>query len=107
MFVLRGLILGDFRDGAHGAFLDALATADAGLLVHGFSNATRNLENLLGACINTDAATDALTINNYRMSHDDPFLCGFKPHVCSYRNLSDGTIPLLSLNASTNVYFSV
>ena len=54
------LVFHDLRDGAHGALLDAVAARDASILVHSFNGAINDLQDLLRACVNADAATDAL-----------------------------------------------
>ncbi len=65
--MLAGLILDDLRDSAHGAFLNAIPAGDAGILIHGLSRTIHYLENLLGACVNADAAADALVSFDYWM----------------------------------------
>ena len=77
-----GLVLGDLGDGAHGAFLDALAAADAGLFVHGLGNAVGNFQDLLRARVHADAAANALVGIDYGMSHYDPFLVSANSPIC-------------------------
>ena len=68
------LIFSDLGDGAHRALFEAFAARDAGILVHDFGHAARNLKHFLRACIYADAATNALVSVDNGMSHDDPFL---------------------------------
>ena len=64
------LVLDDLRNGTHGALLDAVAAGDARLLVHGLRNAVDDLQHLLGARVNADAAADALVSFNNWMWHE-------------------------------------
>ena len=66
------LVLDDFGDGAHGAFLNAVATSDAAVLVHDLGGAVDDLENLLRASVNANAATDAIVSFNDWMGHGFP-----------------------------------
>ena len=68
------LLLDDLGDGAHGALLDALAAGHAGLFVHDRAGAADDLENLLGARIAANAATDALISIDNRVGHDELLL---------------------------------
>lgn len=63
------LVLVNLEDGAHGAFLNAVATSDAGLFVHDLQHAIDNFDSALGAGIDTDAAADTFIGRNYRMRH--------------------------------------
>ena len=58
------LVLDDLGDGAHRAFLDAVAASDAGILVDNLGHAVHYLEHVLRACVNADSATDALVSFN-------------------------------------------
>ena len=66
----RRLVFGNLRDGAHGAFLEAFAAADASILVHDLSRAGGNFENLLRAGVDADAAAYAVVSVDNRMRHD-------------------------------------
>ena len=60
------LVLDDLRDSAHRAFLDAVATGNAGVLVHDLGDTIDNLENVLRASVDADSATNALiSFNNW------------------------------------------
>lgn len=61
------LVLDNLGDSAHGALLDAVTASDASILAHNLSDPIDNLENLLRASINADAATDAIVSLNDRM----------------------------------------
>ena len=67
--VMEELVFGNLRYGAHGALLEAFAACDASVFVHNFGNAARNFENLLRACINADAATNAFVGIDNGMGH--------------------------------------
>ena len=66
------LVLDDLGDGAHGAFLDAVAAGDAAVLVDDLGGAVDDLENLLRASIDANAATDAVVSFNDWMRHRFP-----------------------------------
>ena len=63
------LVLDDLRDGAHGAFLDAVAARNAGILVHNVSLAANNLEHFLRAGVDADATANALIGIDNRVRH--------------------------------------
>ena len=56
-------------DGAHGAFLDAVAARNAGILVHNVSLAANNLEHFLRAGVDADATANALIGIDNRVRH--------------------------------------
>lgn len=64
-----GLVLDDLGDGTHRALLDAVAACDAAVLVHDLGGAVDDLENLLRASVNANAATDAIVSFNDWMGH--------------------------------------
>lgn len=68
------LILGNLRDAAHGALVNAVAARDAGVFVLNDHDAARNLKNALGARVDADSATDALIGLKHRMGHDSLLL---------------------------------
>ena len=61
------LVLDNLGDSAHRALLDAIAAGDAGVLVDSLGNTVDDLENLLRACVNANAAADALISFDYRV----------------------------------------
>ena len=65
----KGFFLNELGDGAHRAFLDAVAARNAVVVVHGRGNAVDHFENLLGARVNADAAADALVGVDNGMRH--------------------------------------
>lgn len=66
---MRSLVFGDLRDGAHGAFLEALAACDAGIFVHDLGDTAGNFQNLLRASVDANTAADALIGGNNGMGH--------------------------------------
>ena len=60
-------VLDDLGNGAHRAFLDAIAAGNACVLVHVLGNAVDDLKNVLRAGVYADSATNALVSFNDRM----------------------------------------
>ena len=71
---IDALVLDDLLDAAHRALLKAIAAGDACFLVHNLANAVYNLDALLRARVDADAAADALVGIDHGMRHDRPLL---------------------------------
>ena len=68
------LVFDNLGDRAHGAFLDAIAARDAGILVDDLDDTADYFKNLLRARINANPAADALIGFDNRMGHSSLLL---------------------------------
>ena len=77
------LVLGDFGNSSHGAFLEALAASDASVLIHDLGDTAGNLQNLLRAGVYANTAADAFVFSDNGMGHDALLLFSALPLILS------------------------